>query len=92
LSAAVSSIAERDSSRATQSFHRCLDVIQLQLILGCWLPVMLILAPTYAFAKRVDLQDVCDGAALAAANSVDLARARDRGVSTAGTSQRPSSL
>jgi hypothetical protein len=92
LSAAVSSIAERDSSRATQSFHRCLDVIQLQLILGCWLPVMLILAATYAFAKRVDLQDVCDDAALAAANSVDLASARDRGVSTAGTSQRPSSL
>jgi Flp pilus assembly protein TadG len=53
---------------------------------------MLILAATYAFAKRVDLQDVCDDAALAAANSVDLARARDRGVSTAGTSQRPSSL
>jgi hypothetical protein len=54
----------------------------LPLILGCWLLVMLIVAgyvaATDAFAKRVDLQDVCDGAAIAAANSVDLARARDR--------------
>jgi hypothetical protein len=55
----------------------------LPLILGCWLLVMLIVAGdvagTDAFAERVDLQDVCDGAAIAAANSVDLARARDRG-------------
>jgi hypothetical protein len=53
----------------------------LPLILGCWLLVMLIVAgyvaATDAFAKRVDLQDVCDGAAIAAANSVDLVRARD---------------
>jgi hypothetical protein len=52
----------------------------LPLILGCWLLVMLIVAgyvaATDAFAKRVDLQDVCDGAAIAAANSVDLVRAR----------------
>jgi hypothetical protein len=55
----------------------------LPLILGCWLLVMLIVAgyvaATDAFAKRVDLQDVCDGAAIAAANSVDLVRARDGG-------------
>ena len=53
----------------------------LPLILGCWLLVMLIVggyvAATDAFAKRVDLQDVCDGAAIAGANSVDLLRARD---------------
>jgi hypothetical protein len=55
----------------------------LPLILGCWRLVMLIVAgyaaATDAFAKRVELQDVCDGAGIAAANSVDLARARDRG-------------
>jgi len=55
----------------------------IPLILGCWLLVMLIVAgyvaATDAFAKRVDLQDVCDGAAIAAANSVDLAGGRDVG-------------
>ena len=60
----------------------------LPLIVGCWLLVMLIVAgyvaASDAFAKRVDLQDVCDGAAIAAANSVDLARARDRPDRSAG--------
>jgi hypothetical protein len=55
----------------------------IPLILGCWLLVMLIaagyVAATDAFAKRVDLQDVCDGAAIAAANSVDFASGRDVG-------------
>jgi hypothetical protein len=36
-------------------------------------------AATDAFARRVDLQDVCDGAAVAAANSVDFAGGRDVG-------------
>ena len=53
----------------------------IPLILGCWLLVMLVaagyVAATDAFAKRVDLQDVCDGAAIAAANSVDFASGRD---------------
>jgi hypothetical protein len=60
----------------------------IPLILGCWLLVMLIVAgyvaATDAFAKRVDLQDVCDGAAIAAANSVDLAGGRDVGGVQAG--------
>jgi putative Flp pilus-assembly TadE/G-like protein len=60
----------------------------IPLILGCWLLVMLIaagyVAATDAFAKRVDLQDVCDGAAIAAANSVDLARGRDAGGAQSG--------
>jgi Putative Flp pilus-assembly TadE/G-like len=55
----------------------------IPLILGCWLLVMLVaagyVAATDAFAKRVDLQDVCDGAAIAAANSIDLAGGRDVG-------------
>lgn len=55
----------------------------LPLILGCWLLVMLVaagyVAAADAFAKRVDLQDVCDGAAIAAANSVDLASGRGAG-------------
>ena len=55
----------------------------IPLILGCWLLVMLVaagyVAATDAFAKRVDLQDVCDGAAIAAANSVDFASGRDVG-------------
>jgi putative Flp pilus-assembly TadE/G-like protein len=55
----------------------------IPLILGCWLLVMLVaagyVAATDAFAKRVDLQDVCDGAAIAAANSVDFAGGRDVG-------------
>lgn len=55
----------------------------IPLILGCWLLVMLVAAgyvsATDAFAKRVDLQDVCDGAAIAAANSVDFAGGRDAG-------------
>ncbi|HEY7049434.1 MAG TPA: pilus assembly protein TadG-related protein [Jatrophihabitantaceae bacterium] len=60
----------------------------IPLILGCWLLVMLIVAgyvaATDAFAKRVDLQDVCDGAAIAAANSVDLAGGRDVGGAQSG--------
>lgn len=60
----------------------------IPLILGCWLLVMLIVAgyvaATDAFAKRIDLQDVCDGAAIAAANSVDLAGGRDVGGAQAG--------
>jgi hypothetical protein len=55
----------------------------IPLILGCWLLVMLVaagyVAATDAFAKRVDLQDVCDGAAVAAASSVDFASGRDVG-------------
>jgi Putative Flp pilus-assembly TadE/G-like len=55
----------------------------IPLILGCWLLVMLIaagyVAATDAFAKRVDLQEVCDGAAIAAANSVDFAQGRGVG-------------
>ena len=55
----------------------------IPLILGCWLLVMLVaagyVAATDAFAKRVDLQDVCDGAAIAAANSVDFVSGRDVG-------------
>lgn len=55
----------------------------IPLILGCWLLVMLVaagyVAATDAFAKRVDLQDVCDGAAIAAANAVDFAGGRDAG-------------
>lgn len=55
----------------------------LPLILGCWLLVMLVaagyVAATDAFAKRVDLQDVCDGAAIAAASSVDFASGREAG-------------
>jgi Putative Flp pilus-assembly TadE/G-like len=53
----------------------------IPLILGCWLLVMLVaagyVAATDAFTKRVDLQDVCDGAAIAAANSVDFASGRE---------------
>jgi hypothetical protein len=60
----------------------------IPLILGCWLLVMLIaagyVAATDAFAQRVDLQDVCDGAAVAAANSVDLAGGRDVGGNVTG--------
>jgi len=55
----------------------------IPLILGCWLLVMLVaagyVAATDAFGKRVDLQDVCDGAAIAAANSVDFASGRNVG-------------
>jgi hypothetical protein len=52
----------------------------IPLILGCWLVVALMVAgyvaATNAFGKRVDLQSVCDGAAIAAANSPDFAGER----------------
>jgi len=55
----------------------------IPLILGCWLVVALMVAgyvaATNAFAKRVDLQSVCDGAAIAAANSPDFAGERTVG-------------
>jgi hypothetical protein len=55
----------------------------IPLILGCWLLVALMVAgyvaATNAFAKRVDLQSVCDGAAIAAANSPDFAGERTAG-------------
>ena len=60
----------------------------IPLILGCWLLGMVIVAgyvaATDAFAKRVDLQDVCDGASFAAANSADLASSRDLGGEVGG--------
>lgn len=51
----------------------------IPLILGCWLLVMLIVggfvAGTDAFDKLADLQDTCDGAAVAAAASaIDINR------------------
>lgn len=60
----------------------------IPLILGCWLVVALMVAgyvaATNAFAKRVDLQSVCDGAAIAAANSADFAGERTVGGGEAG--------
>lgn len=74
--------------RAAGRRLRCDHGSVIPLILGCWLLVMLIVAgyvaATDAFAKRVDLQDVCDGAALTAANSADLAGGRDIGGAVAG--------